>query len=292
MPKSSIATRRPPLRSSASKAAAPARSSISPPSVTSTVSLAGSNPLSPHQSEEGGGEARAQHVGSGDVDREAELGERPGPRRRRDDRLALHMVGELNQIVRTLGDAEQGVGAQFAIFGVRPARQRLRADDSSGGDRDLRLEADLDFVLVERAAQVDFEPVAALGGAFGAVLEHPDRGTVGALGFGERGAGAAEQCGGIVAGLRGGNARFGAQSDDMVARGERPGRSPRSARRRGSGPRRASPARRAAPRTRPPPSAPRAGACRRRRHGVRFAARPPAAPASPVVRPKAALIAS
>ena len=120
------------------------------------------------------------------------MAERRGPGGGLGDRLALDVVGELGEIVRALGDAEQGRRAQFAILGMLPAGERLDADDRAAGHRDLRLEADLDLVLVERAPQVDLEPVAARGRALRALLEHVHRRPL-AAGFGERGAGAAQQ---------------------------------------------------------------------------------------------------
>ena len=130
------------------------------------------------------------------------LRERLGPGGGGEDRLALHMIGELGEIVRALGDGEQGHGAELAVKRVVPAGERLDPGDRAAGHRDLRLEADLDLVLVERPAQIDLEPVVARGGAFGAILQHMDRRPLPRLRLGERGAGAAQQGGGIVARLR------------------------------------------------------------------------------------------
>src|SRR5437762_4496 len=140
-----------------------------------------------HRGEELAGEARAGDVGGGDVDREPQVAERLGPGGRGGDRLALHMVRKLGEIVRALGHSEQGRSAQFAILRVPPARERLDPADRAARYRDLRLEADLDLVLVERTPEVDLEPVAARGGAFGACLDHMDRRAL-APRFGERGA--------------------------------------------------------------------------------------------------------
>ena len=168
------------------------------------------------------GEARLADVGGGDVDRKAKLAERLRPGRRGGDRPALHMVGQLGEIIGSFGDAEQGGGAELAILGMPPAGERLDPGDLAGRHRDLRLEQDLDLASIERPAQIDLEPLAAFGLGFGAFLEHPHRRAFAGLGFGERHAGAAQQQRGVVARLRDRDAGAAAEGDHMVAGHERP----------------------------------------------------------------------
>src|SRR6185437_8704753 len=149
-------------------------------------------------------------------------GQRLRPVRRSGDRLALHVIGELDEIVRALGDAEEGDGAELAELRVAPAGEGLDADDPAAGDRDLRLEQDLDLVFVERAAKIDFEPVLPRAVLRGFGIEDAYRSPLPALRLGERGAAPAQQRGSIVPPLRRDHAGAAAQSDDMIARQERP----------------------------------------------------------------------
>ena len=120
------------------------------------------------------------------------------------DGTALHMVGEDGEIVGALGDAEQGRGAELAIMRVLPAREPS-AQHLPARHRHLRLEQDLDLAAIERAAQIDLEPLAR-SVALGAVLDHTDRCAFRRFGLGERDAGAPQQAGRVVARLGDGDA--------------------------------------------------------------------------------------
>jgi hypothetical protein len=82
------------------------------------------------------------------------------------------MIGQLSEVIGSFGDAEQGGRAEFAKSWMLPPGERLGADDPPARDRHLRLEQDLDLVLVERAAQIDLELVAERGFAPRAGVHH------------------------------------------------------------------------------------------------------------------------
>jgi hypothetical protein len=105
---------------------------------------------------------------------------------------------------------------------VAPAGERLGADDPAGGDRHLGLEQYLDLVLVESPPQIDLELVAERAVARRAGVHHLDRPGLARLRFGESGAGAAEKAGGVFITFRSDDSDPAAQSDDVIARHERP----------------------------------------------------------------------
>ena len=97
----------------------------------------------------------------GHVDGDAQMRHRHWPAGDGGDRLAVDMLGQLDEIVGRLGDAEQGAGAERAVNRVAPACERLDARDAPGGDLDLR-SRDL---AAEKRLAVDFRGEAITGSA-------------------------------------------------------------------------------------------------------------------------------
>src|SRR5262249_4699937 len=100
---------------------------------------------------------------------------------------------------------------------MAPAGQRFGADDPAAGDRYLRLEQNLDLVLVERAPEIDLELVAYGIIGLSARFQHADRPRFRRLGVGERGTRAAQQSRSILTGQRSRDADPTAKRDDMIA---------------------------------------------------------------------------